>query len=180
MDYRFATSPSNFQSKLSARSSCLMQETSGHSLQTNHIPCEIIRKERVDKSGNLRFKAVSRTNSFRSTNHSRFATYHGCHSMARPICTHRLPGGVLYKPIAMNWNAIWIRFAIQKIREGVSLQLRSGLFNVFNHTNLANSSVGTSSSSTFGPITSTRSNPSTPGISYRKLPSVRLAGKIIF
>lgn len=26
--------------------------------------------------------------------------------MARPICTYRLPSGVLYKPIAMNWNAI--------------------------------------------------------------------------
>ena len=67
-----------------------------------------------------------------------------------------------------------------KIREGINLQLRAELFNVFNHTNLANPGVGTLSSSTFGRVTSTRNNASAPGIGSGEPFNVQFAGKIIF
>jgi hypothetical protein len=66
------------------------------------------------------------------------------------------------------------------IREGVSLQLRAEMFNLFNRTNLANPSVGTLSSSTFGRSTSTRNNSSAPGIGPGEPFNVQFAGKIIF
>jgi len=67
-----------------------------------------------------------------------------------------------------------------KIRGRVTLQLRAELFNIFNHTNLANPSVGTLSSSTFGRITSTRNNASAPGIGSGEPFNVQFAGKLVF
>jgi hypothetical protein len=66
------------------------------------------------------------------------------------------------------------------IREGIRLQLRAEMFNLFNRTNLANPSVGTLSSSTFGRSTSTRNNSSAPGIGPGEPFNVQFAGKIIF
>jgi hypothetical protein len=66
------------------------------------------------------------------------------------------------------------------IREGINLQLRAEMFNIFNRTNLANPSVGTLSSSTFGRSTSTRNNSSAPGIGPGEPFNVQLAAKIIF
>jgi hypothetical protein len=66
------------------------------------------------------------------------------------------------------------------IREGINLQLRAEMFNVFNHTNLANPSAGTLSSSSFGRSTSTRNNSGAPGIGPGEPFNVQFAGKIIF
>ena len=66
------------------------------------------------------------------------------------------------------------------IREGVSLQLRAEMFNIFNHVNLANPDTSTLSSGTFGQITSTRNNSGAPGIGPGEPFNVQLAGKIIF
>ncbi len=65
------------------------------------------------------------------------------------------------------------------VREGINLQLRAEMFNVFNHTNLANPS-GTLSSSTFGRSTTTRNNGGAPGIGPGEPFNVQLAAKIIF
>jgi hypothetical protein len=65
------------------------------------------------------------------------------------------------------------------IHEGINLQLRAEMFNVFNRTNLANPS-GTLSSSTFGRSTTTRNNGGAPGIGPGEPFNVQLAGKIIF
>jgi hypothetical protein len=67
-----------------------------------------------------------------------------------------------------------------QIREGVSLQLRAEMFNIFNHTNLANPSASTWSSSSFGRITATRNNSGAPGIGSGEPFNVQFAGKIIF
>ena len=66
------------------------------------------------------------------------------------------------------------------IHEGVNLQLRAEMFNIFNHVNLANPGVGTLSSSTFGRSTSTRNNSGAPGIGPGEPFNVQLAGKLIF
>jgi len=66
------------------------------------------------------------------------------------------------------------------IREGINLQLRAEMFNLFNRTNLANPSVGTLSSATFGRSTSTRNNSSAPGIGPGEPFNVQFAGQIIF
>jgi len=66
------------------------------------------------------------------------------------------------------------------IREGINLQLRAEMFNIFNHTNLANPSVSTLSSATFGQSTSTRNNSGAPGIGPGEPFNVQFAGKIIF
>ena len=66
------------------------------------------------------------------------------------------------------------------IHEGINLQLRAEMFNLFNRTNLANPGVGTLSSSTFGRSTSTRNNGGAPGIGPGEPFNVQLAGKIIF
>jgi len=65
------------------------------------------------------------------------------------------------------------------VHEGINLQLRAEMFNIFNHVNLANPS-GTLSSSTFGRSTSTRNNGGAPGIGPGEPFNVQLAGKIIF
>jgi hypothetical protein len=65
------------------------------------------------------------------------------------------------------------------IHEGINLQLRAEMFNVFNRTNLANP-TGTLSSSTFGRSTTTRNNGGAPGIGPGEPFNVQLAGKIIF
>lgn len=68
-----------------------------------------------------------------------------------------------------------------QIREGVSLQLRAEMFNIFNHINLANPSVSNPvGSATFGRSTNTRNNSSQPGIGPGEPFNVQLAGKIIF
>jgi hypothetical protein len=66
------------------------------------------------------------------------------------------------------------------LREGVNLQLRAELFNIFNHLNLANPSTSTLSSSTFGRSTNTRNNGGAPGIGPGEPFNIQLAGKIIF
>jgi Carboxypeptidase regulatory-like domain len=66
------------------------------------------------------------------------------------------------------------------IHERISLQLRAEMFNILNHTNLANPSTGTLSSSTFGRITSTRNYGGAPGIGPGEPFNVQFAGKIIF
>jgi hypothetical protein len=66
------------------------------------------------------------------------------------------------------------------IREGINLQLRAEMFNLFNRTNLANPGVGTLSSSTFGRSTATRNNGTAPGIGPGEPFNVQFAGKIIF
>jgi hypothetical protein len=54
------------------------------------------------------------------------------------------------------------------------------MFNIFNHTNLANPSASTWSSSSFGRITATRNNSGAPGIGSGEPFNVQFAGKIIF
>jgi hypothetical protein len=66
------------------------------------------------------------------------------------------------------------------VREGVNLQLRAEMFNIFNHTNLANPGAGNLSSSTFGRSTSTRNNGGAPGIGPGEPFNIQFAGKIIF
>jgi hypothetical protein len=68
-----------------------------------------------------------------------------------------------------------------QLHEGVSLQLRAEMFNLFNHVNLANPSVSNPvGSATFGRSTNTRNNGSAPGIGPGEPFNVQLAGKIIF
>lgn len=66
-----------------------------------------------------------------------------------------------------------------KIHEGVSLQLRAEMFNIFNRINLANPTT-TLTSSTFGRSTNTRNNGGAPGIGPGEPFNVQFAGKIIF
>ena len=66
------------------------------------------------------------------------------------------------------------------IHEGLDLQLRAEMFNIFNHVNLANPGTGTLSSSTFGRSTSTRNNSGAPGIGPGEPFNVQFAGKLIF
>jgi hypothetical protein len=65
------------------------------------------------------------------------------------------------------------------IHEGISLQLRAEMFNIFNRTNLSNPTA-TLSSSTFGRSTSTRNSGGAPGIGPGEPFNVQFAGKIIF
>lgn len=78
-----------------------------------------------------------------------------------------------------------------QIREGINLQLRAEMFNIFNRINLANPSVSNpcgsfsastscTPSATFGRSTATRNNGSAPGIGPGEPFNVQLAGKIIF
>jgi len=66
------------------------------------------------------------------------------------------------------------------IHEGLELQLRAEMFNIFNRVNLANPGTGTLSSSTFGRSTSTRNNSGAPGIGPGEPFNVQFAGKLIF
>ena len=66
------------------------------------------------------------------------------------------------------------------IREGINLQVRAEMFNLFNRTNLANPGAGNLSSSTFGRSTNTRNNGGAPGIGPGEPFNVQFAGKIIF
>jgi len=67
------------------------------------------------------------------------------------------------------------------IREGINLQLRAEMFNLFNRTNLANPSLsGSPTGSSFGRSTNTRNNSGAPGIGPGEPFNVQLAGKIIF
>ena len=69
------------------------------------------------------------------------------------------------------------------IHEGVSLQLRAEMFNIFNHTNLSltQSNTGTLSSASFARSTATRAfNNGSPGIGPGEPFNVQFAGKIIF
>ncbi|WP_035348117.1 TonB-dependent receptor [Edaphobacter aggregans] len=66
-----------------------------------------------------------------------------------------------------------------QIHEGVSLQLRAEMFNIFNRTNLANPTTSLSSSS-FGQVATTRNNGGAPGIGPGEPFNVQFAGKIIF
>jgi len=67
------------------------------------------------------------------------------------------------------------------IHEGINLQLRAEMFNIFNRMNLANPSLsGSPTGSSFGRSTNTRSNSGAPGIGPGEPFNVQLAGKIIF
>lgn len=67
-----------------------------------------------------------------------------------------------------------------QIHDRIKFQFRAELFNTINHTNYANPSVGTLSSSTFGRVTSTRNNSSAPGIGPGEPFNVQFAGKFLF
>lgn len=67
-----------------------------------------------------------------------------------------------------------------QIHEGVSLQLRAEMFNIFNRTNLANPSLSSLTSSSFGRSTNTRNAASATGIGPGEPFNVQFAGKIIF
>jgi hypothetical protein len=66
-----------------------------------------------------------------------------------------------------------------QLHEGISLQLRAEMFNIFNHTNLANPS-GTYTSGSFGRSTATRNSGSATGIGPGEPFNVQFAGKIVF
>lgn len=65
------------------------------------------------------------------------------------------------------------------VHEGVTLQLRAEMFNLFNRINLANPTA-TLSSSSFGRISSTRNYSGAPGIGSGEPFNVQFAGKLIF
>jgi hypothetical protein len=67
-----------------------------------------------------------------------------------------------------------------QIHEGINLQLRAEMFNIFNRTNLANPSLSSLTSSTFGRSTNTRNASSATGIGSGEPFNVQFAGKIIF
>ena len=67
-----------------------------------------------------------------------------------------------------------------RIHEGVSLQLRAEMFNIFNRINLANPSLSSLTSSSFGRSTNTRNASSATGIGSGEPFNVQFAGKIIF
>ena len=67
-----------------------------------------------------------------------------------------------------------------QIHEGISLQLRAEMFNIFNRTNLANPSLSSLTSSSFGRSTNTRNASSATGIGSGEPFNVQFAGKIIF
>lgn len=66
-----------------------------------------------------------------------------------------------------------------QLHEGIRLQLRAEMFNIFNRTNLANPSL-TLTSSSFGRSTNTRNASSATGIGPGEPFNVQFAGKIIF
>ena len=66
------------------------------------------------------------------------------------------------------------------IHEGVTFQLRAEMFNIFNRINLANPSLSSLTSSTFGRSTNTRNASSATGIGSGEPFNVQFAGKIIF
>ena len=66
-----------------------------------------------------------------------------------------------------------------QLHEGVSLQLRAEMFNIFNRANLSNPTT-TFSSSSFGRSSSTRNSGGAPGIGPGEPFNVQFAGKIIF
>ena len=67
-----------------------------------------------------------------------------------------------------------------KIHEGINLQLRAEMFNIFNRTNLANPSLSSLTSATFGRSTNTRNAAGATGIGSGEPFNVQFAGKIIF
>ena len=67
-----------------------------------------------------------------------------------------------------------------RIREGVNFQLRAEMFNIFNRTNLANPSLSSLTSSSFGRSTNTRNAAGATGIGSGEPFNVQFAGKIIF
>jgi hypothetical protein len=67
------------------------------------------------------------------------------------------------------------------IKEGINLQLRAEMFNIFNRMNLANPSLsGSPTGSSFGRSINTRNNSGAPGIGPGEPFNVQFAGKIIF
>jgi hypothetical protein len=91
--------------------------------------------------------------------------------------------GTLHRNVFRGPGFVTVDAAVVKntmIHEGINLQLRAEMFNLFNRTNLANPGVGTLSSSTFGRSTSTHNNGGAPGIGPGEPFNVQHAGKIIF
>lgn len=66
-----------------------------------------------------------------------------------------------------------------QLHEGVNLQLRAEMFNIFNYINLANPTM-TYSSSSFGRSTNTRNASNATGIGPGEPFNVQFAGKLIF
>ena len=71
-------------------------------------------------------------------------------------------------------------FKTTKLTDGVSLQVRCEVFNVFNTINWANPGATLSSSTTFGLMTNTRNGSGAPGIGAGEPRNVQLAAKLIF
>ena len=67
-----------------------------------------------------------------------------------------------------------------QLHEGVSLQLRAEMFNIFNRINLANPSLSSLTSSSFGRSTNTRNAANATGIGSGEPFNVQFAGKIVF
>ncbi len=67
-----------------------------------------------------------------------------------------------------------------RIHEGVNLQIRAETFNIFNRINLANPTLSSLTSSSFGRSTNTRNASSATGIGSGEPFNVQFAGKIIF
>lgn len=67
-----------------------------------------------------------------------------------------------------------------QLHEGINLQLRAEMFNIFNRTNLANPSLSSLTSSSFGRSTNTRNASGATGIGSGEPFNVQFAGKIIF
>ena len=67
-----------------------------------------------------------------------------------------------------------------RLREGINLQLRAEMFNIFNRINLANPTLSSLTSSSFGRSTNTRNAAGATGIGPGEPFNVQFAGKIIF
>jgi hypothetical protein len=67
-----------------------------------------------------------------------------------------------------------------QLREGMKLQLRAEIFNIFNRVNLANPGVNFASSTAFGIITNTRNGGGAPGLGFGEPRNVQFAARIQF
>jgi hypothetical protein len=71
-------------------------------------------------------------------------------------------------------------FKFTPITEKVKTEFRAEVFNLFNQSNLANPSVTSLSSSTFGQITQTKNGSGAPGTGYGEPFNVQFALKVLF
>jgi hypothetical protein len=71
-------------------------------------------------------------------------------------------------------------FKFTPITEKIKSEFRAEVFNIFNQSNLANPSVSSISSTTFGQITNTKNGSGAPGLGYGEPFNVQFAMKILF